>query len=173
MKGERRRGRGEGQRVGHYPRPTRLELPALGSHPVGGLPRPIPEAALYPVVARWLASTGFTCWRDVSYLGRWIDVFAEAADGRTAIVELKVTDWRKALEQARLVRPAASRTYIGVWAPYVHRAETDLARAMLSASGVGLLSINGECEIRSEGSVGAARYRRWVQKPARPTHRAA
>jgi hypothetical protein len=108
----------------------------------------------------------------VSYLGRWIDVFAENDDGDTVVVELKVTDWRRALDQARLVRPAATNTYIAVWAPYVHRAETDEATQALGRSGIGLLSVNGRCEVRVEASVGPARYRRWVQKPSHPTHRA-
>lgn len=168
---EKRRGRGRGQAVRGYPRPARLAAPAAGSRPAGGLPEPIPEAALYPVVARWLTGQGYVCWRDVSYLGRWIDLFAEHPDGRTAAVELKVLDWHRALRQAQIVQPAVQHTFIAIWAPYVHRAQSQRASLALESTGVGLLAINGYCEVVREANAGPARYGRWIQKPARPSHR--
>lgn len=168
---EIRRGRGRGQLVRGYPRPARLPSAAAGSRPEGGLPEPIPEAALYPVVARWLTSQGYVCWRDVSYLGRWIDLFAEHPDGQTVAVELKVADWKRALLQARLVQPSVTRVYIGLWAPFVHRAQAAHAEDALVRSGVGLLAINGGCEVLAEPTIGTALYGRWVQKPSRASHR--
>lgn len=165
-----RRGRGRGQIVRGYPRPVRLNLPAAGSRPPGGLPDPIPEAALYPTVARWLVDQGFSCWRDVSYLGRWIDLYAEHPLGATVAVELKVTDWKKGFSQAQLVRPSAALTYVGLWAPYVHRARTSEATQTLEAAGVGLLSVNGECTVLLAASSGDARYGRWVKTPRRASH---
>lgn len=165
-----RRGRGRGQIVRGYPRPARLHLPAAGSRPPGGLPEPIPEAALYPAVARWLVDQGFSCWRDVSYLGRWIDLFARHPSGKTIAVELKVTDWRRALTQARLAQPAAYQTYIGLWAPYVHRAESTEAKRALREAGVGLLSVNGECTIRQKARTRKAQYGRWVITPKVASH---
>ncbi len=170
---KRRRGRGKGQVVRGYPRPARLHLPAAGSRPPGGLPDPIPEAALYPTVARWLVNQGFSCWRDVSYLGRWIDLYAQHPSGRTIAVELKVADWKKAVSQAQLVRPSATRTYIGIWAPYVHRAETREASDALRSAGVGLLSVNGECTVLRTAPRGSAKYGRWVQTPHRASHQPA
>jgi hypothetical protein len=164
-----RRGRGRGQPVTGYPRPRRLHLPAAGARPEGGLPQPIPEAALYPTVARWLASAGFTCWRDVSYLGRWIDLYGVDGRGATVAVELKVADWRRALYQARLLRPAADRAYVGIWAPYVHRAAA--ASDDLKAAGVGLLSVNGTCDEVLEPATSLAAFSRWVVLPGRPSHR--
>lgn len=170
---ETRRGRGRGQLVRGYPRPVRLTSPAGGGRPDGGLPDPIPEAALYPAVARWLTAQGYACWRDVSYLGRWIDLFAEQPDGSTVAVELKVTDWSRALRQAQIVQPSATRTFIGIWAPYVHRAQSPRAQSSIAATGVGLLAIDGNCHVLSDATPGPARYGRWVQKPARPSHRPA
>jgi hypothetical protein len=166
-----RRGRGRGQIVRGYPRPARLNLPAAGSRPPGGLPDPIPEAALYPVVARWLVDQGFSCWRDVSYLGRWIDLYAQNGAGATVAIELKVMDWKRALAQARLVRPSATWTFIGLWAPYVHRAETPEAIKALSGAGIGLLSINGACTVVLDAPEGDANYRRWVKTPSRASHK--
>ena len=123
------------------------------------------------MAARWLCGQGYVCWRDVSYLGRWIDLFAEHPDGRTAAVELKVLDWRRALSQAQIVRPSVELTFIGMWAPYVHRAQSPEASRALSARGIGVLAINGECEVVLEPQAGPARYARWIQRPARPSHR--
>lgn len=167
---KRRRGRGQGQVVRGYPRPARLNLPAGGSRPAGGLPEPIPEAALYPAVAHWLVERGFSCWRDVSYLGRWIDLYAQDRSGDTIAVELKVTEWRRALAQARLVRPSATQTYIGLWAPYIHRAETQKAGEALREAGVGLLSVNGTCTVVHTAPRGDGRYGRWVKTPPRASH---
>lgn len=166
-----RRGRGRGQVVNGYPHPARLHLPAAGSRPPGGLPKPIPEAALYPIVARWLVDQGFSCWRDVSYLGRWIDLYARHPSGETIAVELKVTDWKRALGQARLAQPAAALTYIALWAPYVHRAKTSDAVEALRDSGVGLLSVNGECTVVRAAFRGSAGYARWIKTPRRTSHR--
>lgn len=168
-----RRGRGRGQLVSGYPSNARLNLPAAGSRPKGGLPAPIPEGALYRPVARWLAEQGFICWRDVSYLGCWIDLFAERADGETVAVELKVTDWKRGLNQAQIVRPAVNRMLLGVWAPYVHRAQSPTAVEALEKSGIGLLSINGSCEQLRPAVRSEAPYRRWIVPPARASHRPA
>ncbi len=170
---ERRRGRGAGQLVKGYPRPARLDAPAAGSRPEGGLPAPIPEAALYPAAAHWLTTQGYVCWRDVSYLGRWIDLFAEHPDGSTVAIELKASDWRRALQQARIVRPSVHRAFIGIWAPYVHRAKSPDAASALRTAGVGLLAINGRCEMLVEATTGSGDYGRWIRKPARPSHRPA
>ena len=126
---------------------------------------------MYPVVARWLTEQGFVCWRDVSYLGRWIDLYAERSDGSTVAVELKVADWGRALQQAQLVRAAAERTFIGVWAPYVHRTESATAAQRLTQSGIGVLAVNGECHVRREPDLGPARFAGWVQRPSRASHR--
>ena len=170
VEAKNRRGRGRGQIVRGYPRPARLHLPAAGSRPPGGLPEPIPEAALYPTVARWLVDQGFSCWRDVSYLGRWIDLYARHPSGKTVAVELKVADWKRAMLQARLVQPAATRTYIGLWAPYVHRAETKEAKQALRESGLGLLCVNGNCTVSRKAQRGKAKYERWVKTPRASSH---
>jgi hypothetical protein len=121
-------------------------------------------------VARWLVDQGFSCWRDVSYLGRWIDLYAQDRVGNTIAVELKVTDWRRALAQARLARPSATQTYIGLWAPYIHRAETEEACEALEGADVGLLSVNGGCTVVRTAPQGDGRYRRWVKTPPRASH---
>lgn len=169
---EKRRGRGRGQLVSGYPRPARLAAPAAGSRPDGGLPEPIPEAALYPSIARWLTDQGYVCWRDVSYLGRWIDLFAEHREDQTTVaVEMKVLDWRGALRQAQIIQPSAHRTFVALWAPYVHRAQTPLPTSKLQNCGIGLLAVNGHCDVLLDAPAGEGRYRRWVQKPERSSHR--
>jgi predicted transcriptional regulator YheO len=107
----------------------------------------------------------------VSYLGRWIDLFARHPSGRTIAVELKVTEWRRAFNQARMAQPAASQTYIGLWAPYVHRAESAEAIQALQETGIGLLCINGDCTVRKKARRRRAEYGRWVITPKTASHK--
>lgn len=161
-----RRGRGRGVPVTGYSRTRRID--AEEGDPQN---RPIPESALYPVVARHLARAGFTCWRDVSFLGVWIDLYARHSDGRTVAVELKVEHWQAAVRQALRVRNAAHRTYVALWAPFVHRVLTPKASGALQASGLGLLSVNGACNERLPARERAPKYPSHVQLPKRPSHR--
>lgn len=151
----RRAGRGRGVLVGNAPRPRSLDLPTGGERP---LPRPIPEAALYPVIANCFAAEGFSCWREASFLGSWIDLYCLDEDGNSVAVEAKVRDWKRALRQAQLVKNSAHRIYVAVWAPYVHRALTESARVAFEEAGVGLLSVNGHCEAVIEATRRRPRY---------------
>jgi len=166
--GVARRGRGAGVAVVGYSRTRRLDVPEDAPGP---LPSPVPESALYPVVARELGAQGFTCWRDVSFLGVWIDLYGRDADGESIAIELKVTDWKRALRQAVRIRNAADQVYVGLWAPYVHRAMTADARDAFAAVGIGLLSINGATEVRLTAARRPPRYPESVLLPVRPTHR--
>jgi hypothetical protein len=69
-----------------------------------------------------------------------------------------VTDWRGALRQARLVSNSAQRIYVAVWAPYVHRALTAEAREEFVELGIGLLSVNGRCEVKIPARQRVPRY---------------
>jgi hypothetical protein len=170
---ERRRGRGAGLSVTGFPRTRRLDQPERldGDH-IGALPAPIPEPALFPPVADKLAKDGYTSWRDVSFLGSWIDLYARAETGHTIAVELKVADWRRALAQAQLLRNSANAVYIALWAPYVHRAMTDQGLALLADAGVGLLSVNGNCTVKLASVTNEPRYLEHVHLPRRPSRRA-
>lgn len=163
-----RSGRGRGVAVGRSSRARRVDHP---EERVGRLPAPVPESALYPVVARALVADGFNCWREVSFLGAWIDLYGRTADERTIAVEVKVSDWRRALHQALRIRNAAERVYVAVWAPYVHRALTEKARILFEEADVGLLSANGECVIKIDASARRPRYPNSVLPSGRPNYR--
>jgi hypothetical protein len=168
------RGRGRGVELRRYARTKRIDLPLREHADRRPLPSPIPESALYPVVARSLTELGYSCWRDVCFLGRWIDLYAVHSDTAERIaVELKVADWSRATKQAQLVQAAAHRTYIGIWAPYAHRVQTSHAVARLTAGGLGAMAVNGECHELVAAVRGAAAFSRYVILPKRPTHRAA
>jgi hypothetical protein len=124
---------------------------------------------MYPVVARHLAREGFRCWRDVSFLGAWIDLFGRSTESSVAI-ELKVSDWKRALRQAARVRNSADQAYVAIWAPYVHRALTLEAQRAFRYHGVGLLSVNGSVEIRVPSVRRTPRYPTAVVLPRRSTH---
>lgn len=155
--------------VSEYSRTRRVNEPER--QPGIALPSPVPESALYRAAARDLAHSGYTCWRDVSFLGSWIDLYAKREDGSTIAIELKVTDWSRALQQATRIRNAANEVFIGIWAPYVHRALTDSAQARLEALGLGVLSINGHADVKLPALRRGGRYAQHVLLPARATHR--
>ena len=69
-----RRGRGRGVVVTGYSRTKRVNEPERKAGV--RLPSPIPESALYKSLATHLSGLGYTCWRDVSFLGSWIDLLA-------------------------------------------------------------------------------------------------
>ncbi len=170
---ERRRGRGAGLSVTGFPRTRRLDQPErLQDEPTAALPAPIPEQALFPPVANALATEGYTSWREVSYLGSWIDLYARTDTGHTIAVELKVADWRRALVQARLLRNSAHSVYIALWAPYVHRAMTTEGQTLLAGAGIGLLSVNGRCIVKLASAENEPRYLEHVHIPQHPSRRA-
>jgi hypothetical protein len=164
-----RRGRGRGVPVTGYSRTRRLNEPERQAGV--RLPLPVPESALYRSLAMHLASLGYTCWRDVSFLGSWIDLLARRDDGHVIAVELKVTAWKRAWQQALRVRSAANETYIGIWAPYVHRALAEEARKGLELAGVGVYSINGTCDIKIPAVARKPPHSEHIVFPARPSHR--
>jgi hypothetical protein len=123
-------------------------------------------------VADALASEGYTSWREVSFLGSWIDLYARREDGHTLAVELKVADWRRALAQARLLRNSAHSVFIALWAPYVHRATTAEGQRLLGVAGVGLLSVNGRCAVKLAAAANQPRYLEHVHLPRHPSRRA-
>ena len=165
-----RRGRGRGVSVSGYSRTRRVDHPERVDGAV--LPEPVPESALYRPVAEALNAQGFSCWRDVSYLGSWIDLYARSDDGRSVAVELKVMDWHRAYKQALRLRNAADEVYIAVWAPFVHRCLTPEARQLLESAGIGIVSVNGVCAVKLKASKRRPRYTQHVILPGRASHRA-
>jgi hypothetical protein len=156
-----------------FPRTRRLDQPErLQAERAAALPAPIPELALFPPVADSLARDGYTSWREVSFLGSWIDLYARTDRGHTIAVELKVADWRRALAQARLLRNSAHSVYIALWAPYVHRAMTSEGQALLASAGIGLLSVNGRCTVKLVSAMKEPRYLQHVHIPQHPSRRA-
>lgn len=57
----------------------------------------------------------------------------------TTAVELKVSDWKRALWQASVNLQVAHESYIAIWHSFVHRAE--LRADLLRSYGVGLISV--------------------------------
>jgi hypothetical protein len=122
-------------------------------------PGRVPEAALYPVIADSFARRGFSCWREASFFGNWIDLYMRDETNDAIAIEAKVYDWRRALRQAILLRNSAPRVFVALWEPYVHRASV----VEFEAAGVGLLSVNGNCEVRLEAPRRVPRYPDAVQ----------
>jgi len=58
-------------------------------------------------------------------------------------VELKVSDWRKALWQAAVNLQLSQKSYIGLWHVYTHRVTREVQ--LLERYGVGLIGISDSC----------------------------
>ena len=80
-------------------------------------------------------------WLEQVPLGRKsIDVVClERGKQFTTAVELKVSNWKRALWQASVNLQVAHESYIAIWHSFVHRAEE--SADLLDAYGVGLISV--------------------------------
>lgn len=82
----------------------------------------------------------FTVYEEVPMLGNRIDIVATKKGGSEVIaVEVKVSDWKRAVQQAVLYRLVADRVYVAIWEDFVHRVDFDVLRHF----GIGVLEVNG------------------------------
>ncbi|HUU78660.1 MAG TPA: hypothetical protein VMX55_09950 [candidate division Zixibacteria bacterium] len=104
----------------------------------------IKEFELYPVVEELLIKEGYCFYKEVKVLTRSIDIIA--VKNKKAIIikkkkviaiEVKVENWKKALQQALTCRLCAHEVYIAIWKDYHHR----IPRRLLKKYRVGLILI--------------------------------
>src|SRR5262245_35547624 len=101
------------------------------------------EAMLQPVLSLFPASTHRHCKQFP--LGRKkIDLICveQAVPNSVISIELKISDWRKALWQASVNRQLAHRSYVAIWHEYVHRAAKEFD--LFNAYNVGLIAVYPE-----------------------------
>lgn len=84
----------------------------------------------------------FSACFEVRFFGRSIDVVFQSPDGELIAVELKVHNWRRAIQQAMVHPLYADRTYIAVWHGVLHRIDQDL----LNDLEIGLISLDGSAK---------------------------
>lgn len=98
------------------------------------------EAMLTPVLGLFPASTHKHC--EQFPLGRKkIDLVCveQAVPNSIISIELKISDWRKALWQASINRQLAHRSYVAIWHEYVHRAKKEYD--LFVSYNVGLIAV--------------------------------
>ncbi len=97
------------------------------------------EAQLREPVVEWLETSGYKVEPEVPILRRIADLVGLRDDGLVA-VELKLRDWRQALQQAIAYQIAADRTWVAM--PLAAAATAYRQRWRFEAEGVGLLAVD-------------------------------
>jgi hypothetical protein len=106
------------------------------------------ESRLYAPVERFLG-TDYLTRREVRVGSKIVDIFAvsKKADESLAI-ELKVSNWKRALKQAATYQTFAKYSYVALPRSHVHRALTHAS--MFRSLGVGLMSVKRDVEVHIE-----------------------
>lgn len=100
------------------------------------------ERSLCTQLEEYLVSNGFQTFREVPLLSRRIDLLG-VNDSEIVAVELKVRDWRRALQQALSNRLCADRVYIALLNKYVHRVDVMWFRRF----GVGVFAVDRDVHL--------------------------
>ena len=103
------------------------------------------ESQLLKPVAKFAKQQGFGLQkRELPFYEYRIDLYGFCADENATIaVELKLTDWRRALEQAVLYQLCSDYVYIAMPERFVGRVDT----GKLESQGIGLIAVldSGDC----------------------------
>lgn len=100
---------------------------------------PREEEDLRAPVRAWLETRGYTVRDEVWINGRIADLFAYEAGDEPVAVELKLTDWKKAVRQAEAYQLGALYTYIAL--PVIHVPRILRQARSLRSRNVGLLGV--------------------------------
>ena len=100
------------------------------------------EKEMYPQIESFLENEGFNCSREVQFLNRHIDLVG-VNDDKIIAIEIKIKDWKKALQQALTCRLCVHETYVAMWHEFIHRIPVDL----FEEYGIGLMSVDGTVNI--------------------------
>jgi len=102
----------------------------------------------------YFLSEGFETFLEVPFLSRRIDLVAQQkSTGDLYLVEAKVSNWRKALEQACIYLLCGDYAYNAIAENFVHRVKED----DLAHHGVGLISVNSRPILKRKAE--KSRYR--------------
>lgn len=78
------------------------------------------EIELYPTIENLLEKGGYQHYTEVKVLTRSVDIIAIKRN-KVIAIEVKVENWKRALQQALTCRLFAHETYIAIWCDYSHR----------------------------------------------------
>jgi len=104
------------------------------------------ECQLLPPIVQYFFSKGFMAYAEVPLNNRWIDLYLVNRNSEETIaIELKVTNWKRAFNQAKVYPLVADHVYVGMPDIYIHRAINN--KTYFESAGIGLISVNGIAEI--------------------------
>ncbi len=104
----------------------------------------ITEAELQSSCARFFGSQGFLTEVEVPFLYKLADLFCfHEETGECVAVEVKVKNWREALEQALVYQMMADKVYIALYENHLRPVD----HSLLAAKGVGLLRVSSTGEV--------------------------
>lgn len=107
------------------------------------------ETDLISPLVKTFVEKGYRAYAEVKLSSRWIDVFFfHEETEETIAVELKLTKWKKAYQQAKVYQMVADYVYVGMPEEFVHRAVDN--KKYFNDLGIGILSINGKAETAIE-----------------------
>lgn len=78
----------------------------------------VKESSMRKITIKFFENEGYQCQLEVPILERKVDIIAKRADSIISI-ELKIKDWKKALEQALTCKIWSDFVYIGFWHEYI------------------------------------------------------
>ena len=132
----------------------------------------VKESRLKKPVIAFLKQLGCEDTRtELSFIDRGIDIFGlkQLPTVQTYAVELKISNWQKALRQAAIYQLCADYCYVAMPKQNVHRLELECFRdAGVGVLGVDLKSMGGEVFSRAlRSSVKRDSYSSYIERVAR------
>jgi hypothetical protein len=93
------------------------------------------ERKLVRNIVRYLTKKGYRTAVEVPFLSRSIDIVYRTRTGEIVAIEVKMTDWKRALNQAKYCLLGASRVYICL----PERTLMENTRSKIRSMGIGLI----------------------------------
>ncbi|MGD2249839.1 MAG: hypothetical protein PVF58_15630 [Candidatus Methanofastidiosia archaeon] len=103
------------------------------------------EAELFPAVERHYRKEGYDVEKEVPMRYKVIDIVCRN-DNEIIAIEVKVQNWKKALEQAIIYQLCANRTYVALY----HKFSTRAKKIFFHRYGVGFIEVNQTIDIKME-----------------------
>lgn len=97
----------------------------------------VKELELYPVIENLLENNGYNYFKEVKLLTRSVDIIA-VKKKKVIAIEVKVENWKRALQQALAYRLCAHEVYIAIWKDFQHR----IPMKLLKKHRIGLIIVN-------------------------------
>lgn len=102
------------------------------------------EGQVSEILIAHLKERKFKTYTEVPMLDNRIDVVAVKPDLREIFaVEVKVRNWKKALQQALVYRLCAHKVFVALWHRHLRAVNTEA----FAERGIGILSVDGDVEV--------------------------